>query len=216
VSDRFYVIRLPIVGKLRSSTDYYTPFDTSFGKAVHCPSCGQALSMLEWLPPFKAELKCWGRQHADIAFGVQDILVSEALADAFRAEKLSGLEILDSVSIVKVVPKKMAGSAPKYFVGRIGWAEKAALDDKASGADYEGPWDCPECRVGYNLLRFKRIALEPNTWLGEDIFYPRRLGPAHPLVSERFKEFFERRQFRGVLFIPAEEFSVDYDPEEVE
>src|SRR5436190_23860240 len=71
------------------------PDDTQFrdvkpinlGDAFLCPRCGNAISMLTWLPPYRVGLELHGQGFGDFVEGTgYDVLISERMAEAFRAE----------------------------------------------------------------------------------------------------------------------------------
>ncbi len=82
-----------------------------------------------------------------------------------------------------------------------------ALDMAASGFEWVDPPTCPQCRTG-NIKRWKRLALEPGTWTGEDAFRP--WGSNRIMVSERFKDACERHGIKNAEFTPAEQAGHDF------
>jgi hypothetical protein len=130
---------------------------------------------------------------------------------AWLSSGLTGLSGFGPAEVVKVTARrgKIPKPMPNYFVATPG-RSRAAVDDNASGIEYERPWICEECRSG-SKLRVRRLVLEPNTWSGEDVFIARGL-PGTIITSERFKEFCDRHAFSNCLLIEADRFHVDFVP----
>src|SRR4051812_25128656 len=91
--------------------DVWGPCDTKFrgvkpvnlGEPAPCPKCGEAIGMLAWLPPYRTELELYGKSPGDFVKGSGDeVLISERMAEAFRAEGLTGLLGFHPVDVVRV------------------------------------------------------------------------------------------------------------------
>lgn len=204
----FYVLSNPELEASDAISDYLKVGKVNSDTAPHCIVCHCPIALMNWLPPFRAEIRFWGKRHGDIAFGGTELLLSERFVTLWDAEKLVGLDILGPVEITKVIPKKMRTRLPSYFVGRVQHS-RAVVDDIESGIDYEERWTCSECRVAENMLRIRRIVLEEDSWAGEDLFIARGL-PGFILTSERFKKFCDDRQFANVKLINALDYSIDW------
>jgi hypothetical protein len=139
-----------------------------------------------------------------------DFLVSERLAEAFRAEGLTGLLGFHPVEVLGVRKKRkkfQAPSVPRYFAvtARFG---PGAVDEGLSHFRYASRTAvCPECRF-IELDSFHGFTLEPGTWQGEDVFRPRGLQ-GRIVVSERFAEFIQRHAFTNMKLTPTEEYIWD-------
>ena len=209
---RFYILEHPLNDQDDALTDYLSASDEKLGDASRCPKCGGATGLLRTLPPIRVELETWGKRFGDLVFGgSNDVLVCERFKDAFLRSGLTGLYEFWPAEVVKVVARcgKVPKLMPNYFHAVPGWS-RAAIDHRKSEIEYERPWRCEECRVGY-MRRFQRVVLEPNTWSGEDVFIARGL-PGTIITSERFKEFCDQHAFSNCRLIEAQYHCRDYMP----
>lgn len=209
----------------KAETRYLIVRESQPGPAPKCPCCGTAIGMLEWTPPYRVEIECLDRTFGDMVFGYGslDILVSERMRDLFRQEQLVGLSGFEEVEIVRIRKRHARRSTvPRYFHTRVAFG-RAAIDQVASEFEYDQPWQaengprsdvklptCPECRHA-DVIRWKRIIIEPGTWAGEDISIPR--GNELYLVSERFRDFVMEHRITNALLIRAEDYWMDFYPE---
>lgn len=180
------------------------------GDAPRCPSCGGAVGMLKWLPPYRVELKLYGQELGDFIEISTDLLISERFAEAFRAEGLTGLEGFHPVEVVKLRSRKKkvdkSLAVPRYVVASAPYGP-AAVDLVLNRVRTVEPLTCMECRAaGINAIN--GFVLEPGTWGGEDIFRPRGM-PGDLIVSERFKSFAERHGLTNVVLTPTEQYVWD-------
>src|ERR1700722_5914669 len=208
----FFVLEHPKDPVNDALTDFLPAPGWKRGDAPRCPKCGDFIGMMPRLPPFRVELETWGRRFGDLAFGVSnDVLASERFKDAFLSSGLTGFSGFMPVQVTKVTARrgKIPKPMPSYFVAVPG-RSRAAVDDRASGIDYEKRWTCEECRIGHTK-RLRRLVLEPNTWSGEDVFIPRGL-PGPVVTSERFKQFCDRHAFTNCLLIEAARHHFDHFP----
>ncbi|WP_233261845.1 hypothetical protein [Vitiosangium sp. GDMCC 1.1324] len=209
-SPRFFVLT---EGATRSHYDVdVDPVEpVSLGDAPCCPQCGGFVGMLPWLPPYRVELELHGEELGDfISAPGYEWLISERVAEAFRAEGLTGLEGFHPVEVLRVKcmrkrPRKPL-TVPRYHVV---WPcfSRAAVDLVLNRVRTVEPLTCLECRVaGINAIN--GFVLEPGTWGGEDIFRPRGM-PGTIVVSERFKDFVEKHGFTNVVLTPTEQYVWD-------
>src|SRR6185503_218496 len=174
---RFYVLETssPEIGN--ATTDFLTADsmeDVPLGEAPTCPACGEYISMMRLLPPIEVEIELLGSSYGDFAFGPWlEFLVSERFKDAFLGAGLTGLPTFTPAKSVKTIfrARRFVGPAPKYF-SVLPARSRAAIDDLASGVEYEERWTCATCPGG-DTERYERIVLEQGSWSGEDIFFPR-------------------------------------------
>ncbi|WP_245919593.1 hypothetical protein [Melittangium boletus] len=138
------------------------------------------------------------------------MLISERLAEAFRAEGLTGLEGFHPVEVLRVrcmrKRPRQPISVPRYSVVSTCYG-RAAVDTMLTRVRTTRPITCLECR-STTINAIHGIVLEPGTWQGEDIFRPRGL-PGTLVVSERFKDFVERHGFTNMRLTPAEQYVKD-------
>jgi hypothetical protein len=208
----FYVLEHPPAGHDDALTDFLFGPGKESDDAPRCSKCGGFIGSMNALPPIRVELETWGGRFGDLAFGVgNDFLACGRFKDEFLRSGLTGLFGFTPAEITKVVVRgaNIPNQTPNYFYVVPG-RSRAAIDQRKSEIEYERPWTCAECRVGY-MRRFQRIALEPNTWSGEDVFIARGL-PGFVITSERFKEFCDRHAFSNCLLIEAERSRHDFMP----
>jgi len=178
------------------------------GEAPRCPRCGHFIGTLEWLPPYRVELEVHGSEGAgDLAMGTgNEFLVSERMADAFRAEGLTGLEGFHPVEVAKLNARGKRLGIPKYLLVRAAYG-RAAVDEARSRLRRRSPLKCEECRSpGVDGIYGFRI--EPGTWDGLDVFHP-RAWQGWVVVSERFADFVQRHGFTNIKLIPTEQYVWD-------
>jgi hypothetical protein len=189
------------------SDDMWGPHDTKFDKATpvsrgdapHCPQCGDPIGMLAWQPH--------GQSFGDFVEGPgYERLISERMAEAFRAEGLTGLLGFHLVEVVRVRSKRKGpkpDAVPRYFAVTACFG-RGAVDEGRSRLRRNRPLACPECRSpGVDAIH--GFALEPGTWQGEDVFRPRGLQ-GRLLASERFTQFVQRHALTNIKLTPTEEY----------
>ncbi|WP_224369039.1 hypothetical protein [Hyalangium versicolor] len=168
--------------------------------------------MKVWLPPYRVELELHGQDLGDFTRGPGDeILISERFAQAFEVEGLTGLLGFHPVEVVRVRRKRKGpkpSAVPRYFVVSPCFG-RGAVDEARSRLRRDKLVTCPECRsTGVDTIH--GFTLEPGTWQGEDVFYPRGLQ-GDLVVSERFANFVKRHGLTNMKLIPAEEYICDPD-----
>ncbi len=214
---QFYLLNgTPTGPQEKARTNVLPAEDTSLGDAPLCEACGKYIGLRPWLPPYRVELDCCGRQYGDLAFlnVGPDILVSQRFMELWDREGLVGLSGFDAVEIVKSRRhRKLRGGPPPYFKAAVALSQ-AVVDNIASGVQLDGAPTCPVCQLGSGIKRWKAIIIKPGTWSGEDIFRPR--WAAGFFVTDRFKQFCEANDIRNAVFIPAEEYGHDFYPWEKE
>lgn len=205
----FFVLEADVWGQHDTQFDTIEPIN--LGNAPHCPQCDGTIGMLPWLPPYHVELKLYGQGIGDYAEAHgYEVLVSERLAEAFRAEGLTGLLGFHPAEVVRVRRKRKGpkpSAVPRYFVVSPCFG-RAALDEARSRLRIKKPRRCSECRY-VSLDTIHGFVLEPGTWQGEDVFRPRGLY-GDIVVSERFAEFVKRHGFTNLKLTPTEEYIWDH------
>ncbi|MFL5345440.1 MAG: imm11 family protein [Hyalangium sp.] len=208
LASRFFVLEHDLLGP--HDTQFRDVKPINLGDAFLCPRCGDAISMLTWMPPYRVELELHGQGFGDFVEGTgYDVLISERMAEAFRAEELTGLLGFHPVEVVRVRRKRKGakpGAVPRYFAVTACFG-RGAVDEERSRLRRAEAVTCPECRnPGRDSIH--GFVLEPDTWRGEDVFRPRGLQ-GRILVSERFAEFVRCHGFTNMKLIPTEEFVWD-------
>lgn len=199
---RFYVLEDEDIGGPHD-TQILMAFGFETGDAPRCPKCGDGIGMREWLPPHRIEVEVHGREGAgDIVMAVgPGLLVSERMADAARAEGLTGMEF-HPVQVVKRNARARRLGIPKYFMVSVAYG-RAAVDEARSGIRRLEPIECDECR-STNVDGIFGFRLEAGSWDGLDVFKPRGLQ-SEIVVSERFADFVRRHGFTNIKLIPTEQ-----------
>lgn len=205
---RFFVLEADVWGPHDTRFDTVEP--DNLGAPPPCPKCGRTIGMLTWLPPYRVELELYGRGLGDFVEGHgHEVLVSERMAKAFRAEGLTGLLGFQLVEVVRVRRKSKGpklSPVPRYCVA-VPCLGRGAVDEARSHLRRDKPVTCPECRsTGVDTIH--GFTLESGSWQGEDVFRPRGLQ-GDIVVSERFAEFVKRHGFTNMKLIPTEEYVWD-------
>lgn len=205
---RFFVLKEELSG--RYDTQFSKADAANTGNAARCPQCGGIIGMRTWLPPRRGELALHGEACGDFVQGPgDDVLISERMAEAFRAEGLTGLSGFHPVELVRVSrkgKKSKEAIAPHYFAVTPCFG-RGAVDEARSRLRHTEPLTCPECRYT-GLDSIHGFSLEPGTWQGEDVFRPRGLQ-GRIIVSERFAEFVQRHGLTNMQLIPTETYTWD-------
>ncbi|MCG3180038.1 MAG: hypothetical protein BIFFINMI_02392 [Phycisphaerae bacterium] len=192
-------------------TDYEPVGKSNFGDATRCPECGEPISMLPWLPPYRVMLEPWTNRYGDIGFGpYEELLLTERFVERFRQAGLRGLEVLSKAEIVSVKRRggtRLEGDLPSYFVA-IPTLSSTKIDLEASGAEFETPVTCGTCRGGL-LLRHARVIVNEATWQGEDIFYARGM-PGLIITSQRFVSWHLQSQINSGVLVRSEKYSKNF------
>ena len=213
---KFFVLEDPVPTGRRNVTEYMDVEPCHVGEFPECRVCRGTLAAAEWLPPYRVDLKLWGKTFGDIVFGTcEPLLVSKRFRTLWQREGLIGLESFSPVEVRKVKRygwgKNTRSRRPPYYVVQVMRA-KAAVDDACSGIDRGGWPICPACRLakgkGCEPWSAERIIIEAGTWSGEDLFIARGL-PNMYIASERFRAFCKEHKMANVLLIPAEKYVLE-------
>jgi hypothetical protein len=205
---RLFALKDDLYGSHDTKYDKVEPVNR--GDAPHCPKCGGVIGMLTWLAPYRVELELHGSALGDFVKGPgYQVLISERMAEAFRAEGLTGLLGFHPVEVVRVRGKRKGRKpvdVPPYFVVSPCFG-RGAVDLAHSRLRRNRPLTCPECRnPGVDTIH--GFTLEPGTWQGEDVFRPRGLS-GQIVVSERFTQLVQRLGLTNMKLIPTEEYVWD-------
>lgn len=213
--DKFFVLE-PDGGRFGTKWAYGEKVDPiNRGKPEYCPSCGNPVTMLKWLPPYRIRLssanpKKWG----DFLWGVDfKLMISGKLLELYIKENLSGIRAFTPpVEITRVGKLKqgdLPDNLPTYHLIDIPW-DGANQDDVASELVWFGPKKDGFCEYhdrSTQLERMqKRIAIQEGSWKGGDIFYSRG-APSSILLSSNFVQLIQKHKLTNVLIIPAEKYS---------
>jgi hypothetical protein len=214
---KFFVLERPRPGTSEdklAGTDAMPEKGFKVGDAPKCPQCDRFIGPLEWLPPYRVEIETWGQVFGDIVItSGKDMIVSERFRDIYERIGLKGLSGFSPVGIVKITRhRKLNSDAPAYFKANV-IRSQATRDQEGSECEWSenGPM-CPVCLfpAGGLIKRWKKVAILPETWQGEDIFVPR--GGGGIITSMRFKEVCEGNKIKNAILIPAENHAHDFYP----
>jgi hypothetical protein len=166
--------------------------------------------MKTWLPPYRCVLELHGQSLGDFVRGPGDqVLISERMAEAFQAEGLTGLLDFHPVEISRVLKRRKRmepGLMPRYLVVAPCFG-CGAVDEAHSLLRRREPITCPECRyMGMDSIH--GFDLEPGTWQGEDVFFPRGISGSI-VVSEPFAQLVQRHGFTNIKRIPTQDYIRD-------
>ena len=184
----------------------------NYGEGKYCPVCGRPMGGLEWLPPHRVKLSSakpekWG----DFVWGAGfDLMVSSRFKELYEVEGLKGIDhFYPPAEIVRVGTRKtgdLPEGIPIYHLVSIRW-NGANLDDNASEVERmiaKLPL-CPYHRG--SIVSLERVALQPNSWDGSDIFLAGGgLGNAI-MVSRSFHYVVKEHSLTNAWLIPAENYA---------
>lgn len=182
----------------------------NLGDGPRCTRCGDPIGMRTWLPPYRVQLELHGQSLGDFIEGPgYHVLLSERMAEAIRAEGLTGLSGFYTAEVVRLRRnRKRAKPAPMpSYVVVTPCFGRGAVDQAHSLLRRNSPVKCPECRdPGTDTIH--GFVLEPGTWQGEDVFRPRGLQGTI-VVSERFAEFVQLHEFTNIKLTPTDTYVWD-------
>lgn len=178
--------------------------------APRCPICGSFIGPRPLLPIVDIELKAWGHEWGDLAFGVGDeLLMSERAMEIMLAAGIKGLEGFLPTRTVRATAKIRGIAAPPQYVAARLNRGCATVDERRSGMVRKGPTTCYYCRTGGVIQKYDGIFIEDTSWKGCDIFYPWGM-PGTILVSERFRALCQNASISNSDVIPAENCKFDF------
>lgn len=204
----FYVIEKKPKGGLleKYRTDFEYDESVPTGEAPRCPRCGAPIGMLASLPPYRVDLDTWGDEFGDLAFWLDDFLVSRRFRDAFTRSGLKGLSSFTPASVLShTAHGKVCGDPPEYFRVRPSNGP-ARVDPITSGFEWvnSNHPSCWECLSGPKK-HWDRIVIDQQSWTGEDLFYPYG-APGVLVASGRFFQWAQAHCFGNLVMIPALEY----------
>jgi hypothetical protein len=183
-----------------------------------CPVCGEDVGMLPWLPPYRAELKAYGKALGDVAFGPSmELLVSDRFRQAWEARSLRGVEFAP-LERLRIRPARLGKKGANYFEmtpRHFG----TRVDLKRSLIEFDKPFACNKCmNAGVDTVR--GFAIDEKSWTGEDIFYTWGL-PGSIVVTDRVRQLRDEHSLTNINLTPVEQYfwdplskwtPVDYSP----
>lgn len=182
------------------------------GPGQDCPICDRPIGGFEWLPPHQVKLSSakpekWG----DFLWGAGfSLMISNQFKQLYEAEGLNGIEhFYPPATIIRAGTRKSGDfpyGTPIYHLVSIRW-NGANLDDNASEVERKPakPPPCPYHRG--SIVSLDRIALQPDSWDGSDIFLAGGGLNSAIMVSERFHGVVEKYKLTNAWLIPAEKYA---------
>lgn len=178
------------------------------GNAPKCPVCNAVCDSLQWLPPYKIEIRRRGKYFGDIVrASCGDLVVTEAFRQAWIESKLVGVDSFDPMEVVRVKPKKATEEVPVYWHAAVKLSLTAVNMAKSHFVRIIGdPVTCTYCAPGFDGVAGFEIDIE--TWSGEDIFRPRNMVGSI-IVSELFVDMVHKYDLTHAVLIPTEKYIFD-------
>jgi hypothetical protein len=172
-----------------------------YGDAPRCPSCGKAIGMKAWLPPYRARLfkglKTSTPADAITGPGFDSFIASERFVAEFERSKLKGVERWEQVEIKRYNEQTFKLAILPVLRARAKLSEMHAV--------FMGnPPDCPVCGTAV-LDSYAGVVIDEASSTGNDIFRTMNLGGTL-IVTDRFAKFISAGKFTGVPLVPAETF----------
>ena len=144
------------------------------GDAPRCPTCGQYIGMLPWLPPYHAEILVYGSKLGDVVnCGGESRLVSNRFRQAWQDEGLRGIEEFSPLARLRIRPARL-GRRPLTYFHVNAQHYGARVDLEHSLIEYHRPMTCNDC-MDADVETVRGFAIDEASWTGEDLFTE---GPA--------------------------------------
>lgn len=205
---QFYVLELQIGSTHETIFSKMEPIHRgSVADCRKCPSCGDTVTSLPWLPPYRAEIVAHNRQLGDVAFFGMTILVSEKFRQAWTHAQLKGIETFHPLERIRVRPARLGRKALTYYyvdVHHFG----TRIDLNQSLIEYAKPFTCKTCHDGVGTDSVRGFKIDESSWTGEDIFVAWG-KPGSIVVSDRVRQLRDDCGLTNVMLKPTEEYFWD-------
>lgn len=193
---RFYILSLAF------GTSPYAEFELlnkpERSDPPQCEDCGEKLSPLVRMPPYKYK---WKKGVAgDLLTDGLVFAVSERFRISFEESELTGLTFAEE-------PIELKGSAANYYMA-FPKATRTLLDESASRVVINNLRGCEKCRI-MSLVKLERVVIREETWPGCDIFMMGNLF-SEIVLTQRFVDFVTANSFTNFQFIDEDDFQIDY------
>lgn len=183
----------------RSSIGPYSHFEAAgpvhvSDRAHHmCPACGQGISALAWLPPYRVRLRRGerSREPGDVAFGPSDFIVSRRFVDVWSKHGLSGIDEFRPVSVAQ---------RPDFYLPSFP-TPRARLDYSKMRIAETSPAQCSTCGYGRKWSCLYGLHLDPTSCGSLDLFGLVNLSGT-TLASARFKSIAETEGLLNIELVP--------------
>ena len=172
-----------------------------------CPACGRSVGSLPWLPPYRAELKAYGKALGDVAFGTgRNLLVSDRFRNAWEGAHLRGL-VFTPLERLRIRPPRLGKKGATYFhvAPQLFGTE---IDLERSNLEHEEPIKCSKCKYGGLLLSIRGFAINEKSWTGEDMFRPWGLS-GDIVVTDRVRQLRDEHSLTNINLTPVEQYFWD-------
>jgi hypothetical protein len=175
------------------------------GDCLYCPTCGVPVTSLTWLPPYRAELKAYGKELGDVAFFGDELLVSSRFRQAWEAANLRGL-VFEPLERLRIRPARLGKKTATYFfvAPRLFGTQ---VDVERSRIGYNRPITCDKCKSG-GFDDVRGFAIDEASWTGEDMFYCWGV-PGSIIVTDRVRQLRDDHGLKNVPLTPVEEYFWD-------
>lgn len=172
------------------------------GNAKYCEECGNAISMLEWLPPYDINIS--KKSIGDFIFGTfVGVIVSKRVKMLYEKSSLIGLTNFRRVNIY-YRNKKMD---VEYYYPEI---DLVSVFVDLNLLDIEKKTTCNFCQIGDSVInKINGISFLQHDNIGKDIFFNIPLGQADIFVSEAFKNFIESNNLTNTILIEISKYRWD-------
>ncbi len=204
---QFYVMAMEIGSTNDTSMERMEPILRGTEEDCQkCPTCGEPMGLLPWLPPYRAAILAHGKQLGDVAFDGLHILVSEKFRQAWIEANLKGIDAFHPLERIRVRPARLGKKTPTYFYvrpQRFG----TRVDLERSLIEYNRPFSCMAClEAGVNNVR--GFSIDESSWTGEDLFIAWG-KPGSIIVTDRVRQLRDDYDLKNVTLTPVEKFVWD-------
>lgn len=204
---QFYVMDFEVGAPYETWCDSMEPVHIGTSDdCAKCPKCGASVSMLPWLPPFRASLRAYGKQLGDVTFQSTEIVVSEKFRQVWTEARLKGIDTFHPLERIRVRPARLGRKTPTYFLARLKQFG-TRVDLNRSLIEYNGPFACTYC-LEANVDSIRGFAIDEASWTGEDIFYAWGM-PGSIIVTDRVRQLRDDHDLKNIRLTPVEKFVWD-------
>jgi hypothetical protein len=182
-----------------------TDLDGPLADCDRCETCGRALSLLKWLPPYRVNLK-QPRVIAEFSRGVFDFVVTDIVREGIEREGFTGVAEFHPLEVVRMGAHHKPGkyAVPKLF-GVSVQRTQTRLDYGRSVESWRqrpAPDHCRACGPGGGgeggvVEKFRGFFFESDTLVDADFFLPKNLNGS-VFVSGRVVNWLREIRARNV------------------
>jgi hypothetical protein len=219
MENKFFVLEIGRYTQYKFAWYEVTKHATYSTECPRCPFCGGSVGSLYWLPPYEIILK-QPRHVGDFVLGAGgcDLLVSERFMKLYEHEKLTGIDEVLPITVVRMGTSKKSTTlkAPKLY-GLYLQHTRTQLKYEEMGITWGNPPKADYCTLcgpggggknGWWKSR-ERIVVDSTTWKGEDLFYAINHSGTI-LLSEKAAQLVKSYGLTNASVIPCEEAKFAY------